>query len=478
MGLALGAALLVLLTLSAAVVPALVSLPLEVADQVRTSLPAAVLGFLVTSTVAVVSSGGGREVIPAEQAVAFPIGTATDHLASLLLAPVNLAWLVQAWALLAAVAAVTGPDRLGAAQLPTLLWIGTATAVAQLIAWLIEIVRLRPGGGWVVRASTALLGAGLVAVATTGHLIVLATSLGAGAVVELTRDGASGSWGAWAVGVVLLAVLAAAAVVVGAVAARHAARRPPRLQMSVESRTCPPRAAAVSELQALIRIDRASIWRSPALRRGIVMMAVLPVLVGFAGRLEWAAVPILPGLAASGGALLFGVNAWCLDARGTVWRETLPVPARVVLIARTWVLAEVLVTAELGTIVVCGFRAGVPTASELVATLVAATVVALRVVASSLRWSVHRPFGVDLRRVRATPAPPAVMVGYSARLATMATLTGLLFSVLGQAMSWPWPLGLGIVLAVTSLASLRRTAVRWDAPAVRAEVVAATVSST
>ena len=33
---------------------------------------------------------------------------------------------------------------------------------------------------------------------------------------------------------------------------------------------------------------------------------------------------ILPGLVASGGALLFGVNAWCLDGRGLLWRENLP----------------------------------------------------------------------------------------------------------------------------------------------------------
>ena len=37
---------------------------------------------------------------------------------------------------------------------------------------------------------------------------------------------------------------------------------------------------------------------------------------------------LLPGLTASGAALLFGVNAWCLDGKGMVWRETLPVSAR------------------------------------------------------------------------------------------------------------------------------------------------------
>jgi len=116
-----------------------------------------------------------------------------------------------------------GPERLWAPQLPILLWIGTATAVAQVVAWLIEVVRLGRGGVWVVPGATVVLAVTLLAVATPGPLVVLATSLGPGSVVELTRHGASGSWSPWAAGVVLLAVLAGAAVASGAVA--HATRR-------------------------------------------------------------------------------------------------------------------------------------------------------------------------------------------------------------------------------------------------------------
>ena len=49
-----------------------------------------------------------------------------------------------------------------------------------------------------------------------------------------------------------------------------------------------------------------------------------------------------------------------------------------------------------------------------------------------LRWSARRPFAVDLRSARATPAPPVVMVGYSTRLAVSTTLTGLVFSGLAR----------------------------------------------
>lgn len=327
-----GTPLLVLVTLSSAVVPALVTLPPELMDQVRTYLPIAVLGFLVTSTIAVVSAGGGREIIPAEQAVAFPVGTPTDHLASLLLAPVNLAWLVQAWALLAGIAAVTGPERLWAAQLPILLWIGTATAVAQVVAWLIEVVRLGRGGVWVVRGATVVLAVTLLAVATTGHLVVLATSLGAGSVVELTRHGASGSWSPWAAGVVLLAVLAAppwrpvpSRTPRGAsTTAGPGLGRVPRLPTPVHARQ---RAASPDPGGPGQRLALATVASRDRHDGRAPMLPVLPVLVGFAGQLEWAVVPVLPGLAASGGALLFGVNAWCLDAQGAAAREPARLPS-------------------------------------------------------------------------------------------------------------------------------------------------------
>ena len=44
-----------------------------------------------------------------------------------------------------------------------------------------------------------------------------------------------------------------------------------------------------------------------------------------------------------------GVNAWCLDGRGALWRESLPVGPRVVFAARAWVLTEFLLVASLVT---------------------------------------------------------------------------------------------------------------------------------
>ncbi len=47
-----------------------------------------------------VASGGGRELLSRDQGVAFPVSPTTDHLGALLMAPLNIAWLLQSWALL------------------------------------------------------------------------------------------------------------------------------------------------------------------------------------------------------------------------------------------------------------------------------------------------------------------------------------------------------------------------------------------
>ena len=143
-------------------------------------------------------------------------------------------------------------------------------------------------------------------------------------------------------------------------------------------------------------------------------------------------ITILPGLVASGGALLFGVNAWCLDGRGVLWRENLPAGPGTVFSARVIVLAEFLGLASLVTIVLAALRAGVPSVGELAALACTLLVVTVQVVGASMRWSEQRPYAVDLRCARATPAPPVVMVGYSSRLAVSTTLTGLVFSGLAR----------------------------------------------
>ena len=110
--------------------------------------------------------------------------------------------------------------------------------------------------------------------------------------------------------------------------------------MRVRSARGTPRARAplgLADLALLRRLDRGSVWRSVGMRRGLIVLGVGPGLVALVAGLPWSTVIVLPGLVASGAALLFAVNAWCLDGRGMIWRETLPVTAADVFDARALV---------------------------------------------------------------------------------------------------------------------------------------------
>ncbi len=251
-------------------------------------------------------------------------------------------------------------------------------------------------------------------------------------IINVLVDGRIGHWTPWLVGIVCLAVAGLAAVVVGAVPAAWALGRPMREELRLESGHHRVRRLPRSDLAMMLRIDRTAIWRSVPLRRGLTVLALMPGAVALAGHLEWQMLTVLPGLVASGAALLFGVNTWCLDGRGALWRDSLPVPSWVAFASRVIVLFEVLLAAAAVTLLLAALRAGRPTTVELVALVCSTLVVASQVVSASMRWSIARPFAADLRSARATPAPPVVMAGYSARLAMVTTFTGLIYSGLAE----------------------------------------------
>ncbi len=464
------------LTVAAAWVPAYVVAPRFPPDDVLIFLPTGFLSVLVISIVSAIATGGGRELVHREQAVAFPVSPTTDHLGALLMAPLNIAWLLQSWALLAMTAYGVGPGpALLAAQLPVLLWLAGATAIAQLFAWSVEWVRRGPAGRLLVRTGTGLA-AGLL-----GYLIFtdrLAPLLDRSPTLRLTLGvlaGARGHWGAWLDVVVRLVLLVVVAVVLGAYVNRGVARRPARDEARVETALQAARPNPASDFVAMLRLDRAGVWRSVPLRRGLAVLAILPGLVAIASALEWNMLCLMPGLVASGGALLFGVNAWCLDGRGALWRDSLPVSPRLAFVSRLLVLAEVLLVAIALTLAMASLRAGLPTASQTVAVLCSALVVTFQVVSGSLRWSVRRPFAVDLRGARATPAPPLVMVGYSTRLAVITTVTGLVFAA-ASLQPVVWPLAMAVPFLAASALRLHRTAEAWSNPETRARVVATVAS--
>ena len=473
---AYGVGAIVLLSVLSAWLPSYLPGGADRRTDVLSLLPTALVGVLLISVISAAASGGGRELVPRDQAVALPVSPTTDHLGALLLAPLNIAWLLQAWALLGATAYVVGPRwGLLPAQLVVLVWLATATALAQVAGWGLEWLRRGRHGLWSSRLVT--LGAGLMAtyVVADGRLVPMLEASPTTEVTIASLQAAQGITWYYARVLLVLLVVLLLAVAAGGWLAGAVARRPARDETRLETASYQPRVDPGSELLALVRVDRAAIWRSVPLRRGLAVLALMPGLVAVAGALEWGMLTVLPGLVASGGALLFGVNAWSLDGRGALWRESLPVEPRLILLARGWVLGEVLVVATTGTLMMASLRAGLPTASELAAVCAGGVVVVVQVVSASLRWSVRRPFAVDLRSARATPAPPLVMVGYSARLALSTTLVGVFFSVLAR-LPWEWSVLCAVPLVLLSAWRLVRTSNAWAQPEVRCRVVATVAS--
>ncbi len=102
----LGLGFILTVTLLVAWLPGYLPAGDERRSDVLLLLPTGYIGVLVIAIVSAAASGGGRELLPREQAVAFPVSPTTDHLGALLMAPLNIAWLMQAWTLIGATAYV------------------------------------------------------------------------------------------------------------------------------------------------------------------------------------------------------------------------------------------------------------------------------------------------------------------------------------------------------------------------------------
>jgi hypothetical protein len=446
-------------------------------------LPTGYLGVLAISIIAAAASGGGRELLPRDQAVAFPVSPVTDHLGALLMAPLNIAWLLQAWALLGATSYVVGANAASGAGrwgllpavVPVLVWLVAATAIAQVIAWAFEWLRRGVHGITLVRLTNLLLAGAMTALIVTSQLVPLLDRSPTVRITFTVLNGADLRIWDWLQGVVTLVLVALVAILLGGVVASAVQRRQPRDELHQETSVRPPKANPDSDLLAVLRTDRAGVWRSVPLRRGLAVLSLLPGLVALAGGLDWFMLSILPGLVASGGALLFGVNVWCLDGRGALWRDSLPLPPKLAFISRAIVLAEMLLLSIIVTLLLAAVRAGLPTAGQLVGVVCSAAVVTVQVVATCLRWSVVHPFAVDLRSARATPAPPVVMVGYSAKLALSTTLTGMVFGAATFG-GWEWSVLLALPFLLFSTAKMVGAAGSWAQPELRSRVVTTVAS--
>ena len=461
---------------SVTVLVAATQAPHEAAGRLVLLLPTAWLAFLVSICLTAATTGG-RGLAPREQLVAFPVRPAAEYLGSLILAPVNLSWLVQALTLLAGTAWVLGAStKLVPGLMLTMWWLACATVGAQAVGWLVELCRTSVAATWLMRLFLAELAIGLALLTTSGQLLPLldAAPTKAAVVAALNGTWSPGWWQSAAV--MTLLALATWWAGVAMVALIH--RRPDRALQQLETRRYARRHDPVDVTRALRRADRASVWRSAPLRRGLLVLGVVPGVSAAVAGVGWSYLLLLPALVAAGAGLLFGVNAFALDGGGALWRASLPAPPRTELAVRMAVVAEVCLAAVAVSLVSAVWRAGVPTVVDVVAVVMTTTATTLQVVARCATWSVHRPYAAALRTGRDQPAPPAAMMGYSAQLAWRTTLTALVMMAMARSGSALVVLLVGAGFVAWSLSRLLATARSWDDPRTRAVALTTVAQAT
>jgi hypothetical protein len=435
--------------------------------------PSLLLAVAVVALLAPLVAGGGNELFPDEQLVAFPITPRTSYAGSLALSPLNLAWTTQLVGLLGVTSYLVADARGLAFALATCLaYVALVTVAGQALGWLVVGVRQRPQGRVVTRALAGLAGlAGLALVVTDRVGSLLDASPTTWVVIGLV-DGAVGDYRGWVVVTSALVVAARLLFLAGRRWCEWSLRQP-LLAGRAGSRDVRRRRSARGPLRAQLALDRASIWRSTSLRRGLLVLALLPGLAAAAAALDWSTLVLLPGLVAAGAGLLFGVNAFCLDGPGVVWLDSLPARPAVAFWAKAIVIAEVCLLAVALTLLAGSVRVDgpPPTTAQAVALVACAVVTVLRVVSTCMRLSVTRPHRADLRGPRDTPAPPGVMAAYSARLAVSTTLLAVLYSAASTSSDWRSPALLAVPFVLLSVRHVLASARLWHDPAIRARVV-------
>jgi hypothetical protein len=442
--------------------------------EVAVLIPTAMLAFGLLCLVAPVAAGGGYELFPESELVSYPVRVSTLVRMSLVLSPLNVAWYVQVLLLTAATAySLRGPHGPTPPILVLLLFLAACTSVGQALGWgLVGVRRTRNGRNltWVLLAAVVGLVGWVIATDRGAAMLDAAPTKW---VVLAQLQAAKGDF----TSPLPLALALLAAVFVGyLVSVRVAAwalRRPGDLGVDGPlARPVRRRDVAATPARELLRVDHASVWRSPPLRRGLLVLAVLPVAAAALASLPWSSIALLPPLVASGAALLFGVNALSLDGSGAVWVSTLPHDPALVLRSKARVVAEVVSGAVLIVLVGAAVRASsAPDLVDVVSVIGACVSCVALVVASCMRLSVTRPHRAELRGARDTPAPPGAMALYSLRLASVTTCVGLVFSVATLADVWQFPVCVTMLLLAWSLWSWTRTRRLWEDPHVRVRVV-------
>jgi hypothetical protein len=435
--------------------------------------PTIYLGFAVLAAVSPLTAGGGNELYPPEQLVAYPIRPATHFLTGLAVMPINLAWVSQLVILTAATSFVLPTEPVALLAVPTMLaYVVLATAVGQAGSWLVAGLRQTANGRRATWATGVAAFVTVLAVTRTGHVTdVLDASPTVRVVVAEIAVADRHAYGMWAVTTLALVLLATLALLAGNAACAWSLRRPGDKGALREARDVRPRPVHGTAFRELLAVDRASVWRSASLRRGAVVLGLLPGLVAFALGVQWSTLLLLPGLVASGAALLFGVNAFCLDAGGAVWLATLPHDPRLAFRSKAVVVAETSLACVLLAVGAALLRADSdPTRAQVVGLVSAVVATTVSVVGTSMRLSVERPHRADLRGRRDTPAPPGTMAVYSARMAAQTTFAGLWVAGASATRAAWLPAVAALPIVLLGLRSLVSAARTWANATNRARV--------
>jgi hypothetical protein len=233
------------------------------------------------------------------------------------------------------------------------------------------------------------------------------------------------------------------------------------------------RPAQRSALRELIAVDRASVWRAPALRRGGAVLVVLPGLVAAVLHVPWTSLLVLPGLVAAGAGC-------CSASTPSRWTP----PGR---LAGLHAVGPGAAAAQQARRAHrdgprrrrhrgAGRRGGrsrrthARPGGRLVGGVVACTAV---VVALSMSASLKRPHRAELRGPRDAVAPPGALAAASVRLAVPCSLVGMVVATSSE-LGVVWlPLLVAVPPVLLAGLSLVRSARRFADPVKRSRVVAA-----
>lgn len=448
------------------------SLDPAVVKAARDVAPQAFFGFGVLAFVAPLTAGGGNEIFPPDQLVTFPIKPRTQFLGGLLLAPVNLVWVLQLLALVAETALLTSNGNAVTGALTTALYALSLTALGQSMAWTVVALRQSRRGRQVVAFSGAglLLGALLVVRSGTGGEVLDASPT---RYVPLgVTAGAHGHWLRWSVTTSVLALLVVVGLTAGARTCAWALRRPGDAGASREAKAVHRRRDHRSALRLLVANDRGSVWRAPALRRGGLVLAVLPGLAAAGAQVPWQSVIVLPGLVAAGAGLLFGINAFCLDGSGAIFLASLPHDPRLIAWSKTLVLTETVFASVVISALSGGVRSpGSPTTAQVAAIIASGLACTAVIVSCGMAASVRRPHRADLKGPRDAVAPPGALTLASVRLVLPAGLVAVIMGSSSDAGIWWLPLALAVPVLALCAWSLSRSAACWADPLERARIV-------